>query len=87
MSDSIEITPDQIQHHKRKVSFLLGLSIFIFPLFCSWVTLKAGYSTFARCMSFGWLAFLFILPFTIPPTENQDPLPTSPHEVSTISNN
>ena len=87
MSDSIEITPNQIQHPKRKVSFLLGLGIFIFPLFCSWITLKAGYSTLARCMSFGWLAFIFILPFTIPATKNQNSLPTVTNEVSTISDN
>ena len=87
MSDSIEITPNQIQHPKRKVSFLLGLGIFIFPLFCVWFTLKPGYSTFARCMSFGWLAFLVILPFTIPATENQNSLSVKTQEVSTISDN
>ncbi|KGH50649.1 hypothetical protein GS19_06715 [Acinetobacter idrijaensis] len=38
-------------------------------------------------MSFGWLAFLVILPFTIPATENQNSLPTITNEVNTISNN
>lgn len=80
-------TQNQNLPSQRKVSFLLGLGIFIFPLFCVWFTLKSGYSTFARCMSFGWLAFLVILPFTIPATENQNSLPTITNEVNTISNN
>jgi hypothetical protein len=42
----------------------LGIGIFIMPYFFSWVTLKSGYSTKARVISFGWLAFIIIVLIT-----------------------
>ncbi len=39
----------------RKVSFLLGVGIFIIPIVFAWFTLRKGYSTTSRVLSFGWL--------------------------------
>lgn len=39
----------------RMVGFPLGLGILIFPLIFAWFTLRHGYSTTARVVSFVWL--------------------------------
>lgn len=39
----------------RKVSLLLGVGIFIIPIVFAWFTLRKGYSTTSRVLSFGWL--------------------------------
>jgi len=44
----------------RKVNFLMGISIFFMPYIFAWFTLKEGYSTSARKLSFGWLAFVVV---------------------------
>lgn len=45
----------------RPVSALLGIGIFIWPLIFAWFTLREGYSTTARVVSFVWagISFLF----------------------------
>ncbi|WP_413472336.1 WYL domain-containing protein [Shewanella baltica] len=45
----------------RKISLLLGFGIFFIPVIFSWVTLKKGYSTKARIISFVWLSVFGIL--------------------------
>jgi hypothetical protein len=42
----------------REVSFLLGTGILIMPYIFSWFLLQAGYSPFAKIISFSWLALL-----------------------------
>lgn len=44
----------------RKVGFWLGFGIFFMPYLFVWFTLREGYSTTARVLSFGWFGlFLF----------------------------
>ena len=43
----------------RKVGLALGLGIFLLPFVFAWFTLRQGYSTRARVISFGWM-ILFI---------------------------
>ena len=59
MNETLSQPPLQAQQPiTRKVSFLLGLGIFLFPLIFAWFTLRAGHSKPARFISFGWLLFL-----------------------------
>jgi len=44
---------------EKKVGFLLGFGIFIFPLL-AFITLQKGYSTLAKGASFGWLGLVVI---------------------------
>lgn len=44
----------------RKVGFLLGLGILLFPVLFAWFTLRNGHSTKARVISFIWLALSLI---------------------------
>ena len=39
----------------KTVGLLLGIGIFIIPLFFSWFTLRKGHTTKAKVISFGWL--------------------------------
>jgi hypothetical protein len=47
----------------RKVGLLLGAGILLFPIIFSWFTLRKGYSTTVRAVTFAWLSFvlLFVL--------------------------
>lgn len=51
----------------KKVSIPLAIGIFLIPLIFAWFTLKKGYSTKARVLSFGWLILGFIA-FALMPT-------------------
>jgi hypothetical protein len=50
----------------RVVGFPLGVGIFLLPVIFVWFTLRDGYSTTARVISFGWLALLLIFVFGAP---------------------
>lgn len=50
-----------VQPQYRSVSVLLGIGIFFLPYIFSWVTLRDGYSTTARVMSFLWLALVIAM--------------------------
>lgn len=66
----------------RKVSFLLGLGIFLFPLIFAWFTLRQGYSTLAKAISFIWLVLsLFIV---LAPAANKGS-PTSTPEIQSAA--
>lgn len=41
---------------KKVVGFLLGVGIVVLPLIFTWALLRKGHSTFARIVSFSWLA-------------------------------
>jgi hypothetical protein len=43
------------------LALALALAFFIMPYIFSWVTLKSGYSTRTRVISFGWLALILIV--------------------------
>ncbi len=45
----------------RKVSILLAIGIIFMPYLFAWFTLKNGYSSNARILSFGWLALMVIV--------------------------
>ncbi|MDC4545479.1 DUF4236 domain-containing protein, partial [Acinetobacter baumannii] len=45
----------------RKVSFLLGLGIFFMPYIFSWFTLRSGYSSRTRWISFIWMILVLII--------------------------
>jgi hypothetical protein len=45
---------------KRSVGFLLGVGIFFLPYIFAWFTLRKGYSTLARVVSFGWMALVVL---------------------------
>jgi hypothetical protein len=49
----------------RKVSFGLALGIFFVPYIFSWFTLRAGYSSAARLVAFGWLLLLLVLVYGV----------------------
>ncbi len=51
----------------KKVSIPLAIGIFLIPLIFAWFTLRKGYSTTARMISFGWLILGFIA-FALIPT-------------------
>lgn len=62
----------------RKVSFLLGLGIFLIPLIFAWFTLRQGYSTMAKVISFGWLVLSLIMVLGASPSnENSASTPTN----------
>ncbi|MDY6120419.1 MAG: hypothetical protein SPI03_03645 [Campylobacter sputorum] len=49
---------------QRKVSAALAIGILLFPIIFSWVTLKKGYSTMARVLSFLWLIIIVMVAMT-----------------------
>jgi hypothetical protein len=67
----------------RNVSFLLGLGILFFPYIFSWFTLRAGYTTFSRVVSFAWLALALIILFASP-SSNSNSASTNQAEPSTL---
>lgn len=67
MSESVaQQTFQGQQQPQRKVSFLLGLGIFLFPLIFVWFTLRAGHTTLSRVISFIWLVLSLIVVFSMP---------------------
>lgn len=55
-------TPPPLSYKaERSVSILLGIGIFFMPYIFSWFTLRQGYSTLARFVSFGWMIFFILL--------------------------
>lgn len=56
-----QITPPPLyaaQPQFRSVSVLLGIGIFFLPYIFAWFTLREGYSTTARAVSFLWLVLV-----------------------------
>lgn len=45
----------------KNVSVLLGIGILFLPIIFVWLLLKPCYSTLARSIGFGWLAFFFLV--------------------------
>ena len=61
------------ENQTRKVHPLLGIGIFLLPLFTVWVLLREGYSNTARAIGFGWLLFVALLAYSgsiTPPSNN-----------------
>lgn len=54
---------------QRKVSFLLGLGIFLMPYIFSWFTLRRGHSSTSKIIAFSWLG-LILLSSAIKPPKN-----------------
>lgn len=55
-------TPPPLNYKAEKsVSILLGVGIFFMPYIFSWFTLRQGYSTPARFVSFGWMIVFILL--------------------------
>ncbi|MBP1469228.1 DUF4236 domain-containing protein [Acinetobacter nosocomialis] len=48
----------------RSVSFLLGFGIFWMPYIFAWFTLRSGYSSTARWISFIWMVFVLLIVMT-----------------------
>lgn len=46
---------------ERKVSVILGIGIFIMPYIFAWFTLRSGYSSTARWISFIWMIFILLI--------------------------
>jgi len=44
----------------RKVGLLLGVGILLLPIIFSWFTLRSGYSTAVRAVTFAWLSFVLL---------------------------
>ncbi|AGB11004.1 TPA: hypothetical protein ACPVYA_004308 [Vibrio parahaemolyticus] len=55
---------------------LLGLGVFIAPIIFAWVTLKKGYSTVFRAVSFGWMA-LYVIALIFSPEPQPQPEPVA----------
>lgn len=52
-------TPQQNpQNQQQNVGCLLGGGIFVMPYIFAWFTLRKGYSTAARVISFGWMVLV-----------------------------
>ncbi|SUU21267.1 Uncharacterised protein [Acinetobacter baumannii] len=45
----------------RSVSFLLGFGVFWMPYIFAWFTLRSGYSSTARWISFIWMIFVLLI--------------------------
>lgn len=54
-------TNDEYSIPHKRVSILLAIGIMFMPYIFAWVTLKKGYSSNARVISFGWLALMVIV--------------------------
>ena len=66
----------------RKVGFLLGVGIFLIPIFFAWLLLRKDHSTFTRVVGLGWLApFLF----TISGLDHTSKTPIAPMQVASSS--
>ncbi|MGH6630912.1 MAG: hypothetical protein ACREB3_14380, partial [Burkholderiales bacterium] len=49
----------------RKVGYLLALGILIAPYIFGWLVLRAGYSTMARAVAFGWCLVVLTATFSM----------------------
>lgn len=56
-----EQSADTLNEKGRSVGLLLGIGITFIPYIFSWLTLRKGYSTTARTISFIWLAVVVIM--------------------------
>lgn len=56
----------------RSVGLLLGIGIFLLPIVFAWFTLRQGYTTKARVISFVWLVLVTALSFT---SKSDEPKP------------
>lgn len=70
---------------KRKMSFLLGLGIFLIPIIFAWFTLRQGYSTLARAVSFIWLILTLAVAFA--PSSNTSNTSTNYAESASVEAN
>ncbi len=61
-----QATPEARATESRQVSFLLAVGIFWLPLIFAWFTLRRGYSTKARAISFGWPGIVAIFALSKP---------------------
>ena len=52
---------------QRPVGYLLALGIFIAPYVFGWLVLRAGYSTLARVVAFGWCMAVLVAAFSAQP--------------------
>ncbi|MFA6058607.1 MAG: hypothetical protein WC756_10450 [Taibaiella sp.] len=52
------------EYVKRNMSFSLSIGILLLPMIFSWFTLRKGYSTFARIITFSWLIVTTVYFFT-----------------------
>lgn len=60
-SSFIESAPPELPQSGRQVSLLLGIGILFLPYIFAWFTLREGYSTPARVVSFAWLVLLLLM--------------------------
>lgn len=79
--------PPQQQPATRKVSILLGLGIFFFPLIFAWFTLRSGHTTFSRVVSFSWLVLSLLIMMGTSPSSSTTSVPTSQTEPSALVSN
>lgn len=63
-------------NQKRTVSVPLALGIFIIPIVFAWFTLRKGYSTLARVLSFGWLLAGIVAFALLPSVPEESPVAT-----------
>jgi hypothetical protein len=53
----------------RQVGYFLALGIFIAPYIFGWFVLRAGYSTLARALAFGWCLIVLTAAFSMHSTD------------------
>lgn len=73
------------QTQPRKMSILLGIGIFLIPIIFVWFTLRQGYSTLARVVSFVWLILTLIIVFA-PSNQTVSSSNTTTEHVASVSN-
>ena len=73
------------QTQPRKMSILLGIGIFLIPIIFVWFTLRQGYSTLARVVSFVWLILTLIIVFA-PSNQTVSSSNTTAERVASVSN-
>lgn len=54
-------SPQTVVQPKRSVGILLGIGILLVPLLFAWFTLRKGYSTRAKVISFGWVLLTLVI--------------------------
>ena len=55
---------------QRPVGYLLALGIFIAPYIFGWLVLRAGHSTLARVVAFGWCLSVLVAAFSAQPVHS-----------------
>ncbi len=77
MSDAAPACPKcgrpnaNVAPEQRSVGIILGIGIAFIPLLFSWFTLRKGYSTLARVVSFSWL----VVTLALIGTQDREPTP------------